>query len=157
MVLRRGIPTTYPHMKILTFAEAINILKMFPAVQQGSNDETVYIEDLIQTARSKFLDFYRRMTQKSFNRNDETPKNFSNGNKEMDETPKTCHDDEMDDGKGDLLIVIDDEDLERMSQPMPKIKSKPNDIFKKHFPSVPKEIYWFDGKATYTFSCERYP
>ncbi|GBM63947.1 hypothetical protein AVEN_17534-1 [Araneus ventricosus] len=66
----------------------------------------------------------------------------------MDETPKSCHE-----GEGDLVIVTDDEELERMSQPK---QMKPNDVFKIHFPSVPKEIHWFDGKATHTFRCERY-
>ncbi|GBO18928.1 hypothetical protein AVEN_46089-1 [Araneus ventricosus] len=69
----------------------------------------------------------------------------------MDETPNSSH--EMDDGEGDLVIVTDDEELERMSQPK---QIKPNDVFKIYFPSVPKEIHWCDGKATHTFRCERY-
>ncbi|GBM38839.1 hypothetical protein AVEN_229333-1 [Araneus ventricosus] len=187
MVLRRGIPTTYPHMKILTFGEAINILKFFPGgmadyllhvfttarvtqvgtrygqsglfycsnpsksavyqvVQQESHDESVAVEDLIQAARTKFMEFYRRLTPKTRNL-DETPRTFSN----MDETPKSSH--EMDDGEGDLVIVTDDEELERMSQAK---QIKPNDVFKIYYPSVPKEIHWCDGKATHTFRCERY-
>ncbi|GBM56858.1 hypothetical protein AVEN_227360-1 [Araneus ventricosus] len=45
MVLRRGIPTTYPHMKILTFGEAISILKLFPG---GMAD---YLLHVFTTAR----------------------------------------------------------------------------------------------------------
>ncbi|GBM84420.1 hypothetical protein AVEN_150284-1 [Araneus ventricosus] len=190
MVLRRGIPTTYPHMKILTFGEAINILKLFPGgmadyllhvfttaritqvgthygqsglfycsnpsksavyrvVQQESHDESVAIEDLIQAESTKFMDFYRRLTTKTRNV-DETSRNVDetsrNDSHNMDETPKSSH--EMDDGEGDLVIVTDDEELECMSQPK---QMKPNDVFKIHFPSVPKEIHWFDGKATHTF------
>ncbi|GBN63528.1 hypothetical protein AVEN_83590-1 [Araneus ventricosus] len=101
------------------------------------------------------MNFYRRLTPKTRNDEtscnmddshnmDETPKTFSN----MDETPKSCHE-----GEGDLVIVTDDEELERMSQPK---QMQPNDVFKILFPSVPKEIHWFDGKATHTFRFERY-
>ncbi|GBN41312.1 hypothetical protein AVEN_33810-1 [Araneus ventricosus] len=203
MVLQRGIPTAYPHMKILTFGEAISILKLFPGgmadylldvfttarvtqvgtrygqsglfycsnpsksavyqvVQQESHDESVAIEDLIQAARSKFMEFYSRLAPKTRNdsRNmDETLRNDShnmdetsrNDSRNMDETPNSSH--EMDDEEGDLVIVTDDEELERMSQPK---QIKPIDVFKTYFPSVPKEIHWCDGKATNTFRCERY-
>ncbi|GBM56857.1 hypothetical protein AVEN_227359-1 [Araneus ventricosus] len=88
------------------------------------------------------MEFYLRRAPKT---RDETPRTLSN------ETSKSSH--EMDDGEGDLVIVTDDEELERMSQPK---KIKPNDVFKIYFPSVPKEIHWCDGKATHSFRCERY-
>ncbi|GBM44154.1 hypothetical protein AVEN_257101-1 [Araneus ventricosus] len=111
---------------------------VYQVVQEGSNGETVDIEDLIETAQCKFLDFYRRPTPKTFNRNDGTP--------------KTCNDDEMCEGEGNLVIVTDYEELERMSQPKPEM----NDVFTIRFLSVPKEIHWFDGRATHTFRCECY-
>ncbi|GBM79167.1 hypothetical protein AVEN_219994-1, partial [Araneus ventricosus] len=40
---------------------------VYQVVQRESHDESVAIEDLIQAARTKFMDFYRRLTPKTRN------------------------------------------------------------------------------------------
>ncbi|GBN28006.1 hypothetical protein AVEN_80749-1 [Araneus ventricosus] len=143
-------------MKILTFGEAISILKLFPGgmadylldvfktarvtqvgtrygqsglfycsnpsksavyqvVQQESHDESVAIEDLIQAARTKFMEFHRRLAPKTRNDSRNMDETLRNDSRNMDGTPNSSH--EMDDEEGDLVIVTDDEELERMSQP----------------------------------------
>ncbi|GBN62966.1 hypothetical protein AVEN_111776-1, partial [Araneus ventricosus] len=141
MVLRRGIPTTYPHMKILTFGEAVSILKLFPGgmadylldvfttarvtqvgtrygqsglfycsnpsksavyrvVRQESHDEPVAIEDLIQAARTKFMEFYRRLAPKTRNDSCNMDETLRNDSRNMDETSQQ--------GSHDKSVAIED-------------------------------------------------